>query len=114
MGFRILADEHCERQMVERLAAKGHDVERVVDVPSLGPGSNDRRIASYARDDDRLVLTSDVDFLSEFDADDHAGVLFVPDDTLEAGRVVTIVSSIATYLEQDQITDVVYVTDSWA
>lgn len=119
VGFRVLTDEHCERQVVERLRierrlrTEGHVVERVVDVASLGPGSDDADIARYARREDRPVPTSDDDFLSEFDSEDHAGLLFVPTERLSPDRVATILPSTGDTLPREEIVDVVYVTESW-
>lgn len=113
MGFRILADEHCEQQVVAYLRDDGHDVERVVEVPELGPGSDDVDIADYAQRTDRLVLTGDTDFLAEFDASDHAGVLFQPETRTDPHRVAGIVSAIANHRRQDAIDGAVYVVDSW-
>jgi len=86
----------------------------VVDVPELGAGSTDEEIATYAVNRDRLVLTSDTDFLSEH-ADHDIGVLFQPDETLPATRTVCIVEAIDNALDIEQVSQhsPVYVSSNW-
>jgi hypothetical protein len=57
MTYRILADENIERATVKYLRTLDHDVERLDDVTELGLGAEDRLIARYAREEDRLILT---------------------------------------------------------
>lgn len=76
MAYRILADENVERASANYLRKLGHDVERLDDVPELGLGTDDERIARYAREHDRLILTQDDDFFTDIDIEDTAGVLF--------------------------------------
>lgn len=113
MGVRILADEHCERRTVQRLRADGHDVERVVSVDALGPGSDDAEILAYARRENRYVLTADDDFLSEFADVDHPGVLFLPNERLAPDTIADVVSTLAGHLSREDQADVVYVTREW-
>ena len=82
MAFSIICDEHTARQVAVYLEKEGHDVERAVEV--LGTGTDDSKIVAHALETDRLVLTNDTDFLTEYDASDHAGILFQPDDILSA------------------------------
>jgi len=113
MNFRILADEHCERRAAERLRADGHDVDRIVDVAALGPGSDDAAVAAHARRTDRVVLTADDDFLSAFDPDEPPGVLFLPNERLDPDRLAAVVSTVADRVPEEAFPAVVYVTDGW-
>ncbi len=113
MTFRILADEHCERKAVDYLRKEGHDVERVIDVPELGHGASDAEIAAYAQREDRLILTSDDDFLAEIEHTEHAGILFQPNERMNAFDVASAVSSIASHIDQGKIDTDVYVTENW-
>lgn len=83
MGYAILGDEHTERQVKTYLEKAGHDVELVVDVPELGPGTADAEVRRYAGEHDRLILTSDKGYLA-VDESKHAGLLFQPNDKLSA------------------------------
>jgi predicted nuclease of predicted toxin-antitoxin system len=56
---RLLADVNIGPRTVERLRSLGHDVVRVGEV--LMPTASDREIIEYARDEDRAVLTQDLD-----------------------------------------------------
>jgi predicted nuclease of predicted toxin-antitoxin system len=60
--FRLLLDEMTEGRLAEYLAKMGHDVERVVDCPALGPGTDDGDIVAYAEREERLLVTADDDF----------------------------------------------------
>lgn len=111
MAFSIICDEHTARQVAVYLEKEGHDVERAVEV--LGTGTDDTKIVARALETDRLVLTTDTDFLTEYDAGDHAGILFPPDDKTSPYTVAMIVTEIATQLDQDAIDGVLYVTDDW-
>lgn len=111
-AFDILADEHVEKKGGRYLAKMGHAVEFVVDLPNLGPGTDDRRIAGYADQVGKLVLTHDDDFVSDIGSDQHAGVLFVVDDNYSAYEVATMVNEISSHMTQRHV-DVVYVSKNW-
>lgn len=112
MPYSILCDEHVPRQVARHLGREGHDVERVVGIPELGEGSTDTEIRTYARNTNRLVLTSDEGFLRAA-PQTHAGLLFQPDDKLPAHEVSTIVTRIAEQIPQEDIERAVYVTRDW-
>lgn len=61
---------------------------------------------------DRLVLTSDKGFLT-VDQEQHAGILFQPDDRLSAHEIAQIITRISEHLPQDDLTGVIYVTRDW-
>ena len=84
MTFRLLLDEMTEGRLAEYLAKMGHDVERVVDCPALGPGTDD-------------------DFLAEHDALDRIGVLFLPDNRMSAFDTANALNEIATQVDQAAI-----------
>jgi predicted nuclease of predicted toxin-antitoxin system len=112
MGYRLLADENVERATVTYLRKLGHDVEGLGDVAELGLGSEDRRIASYAREHDRLILTQDDDFFTELDIEDTSGVLFQRDQTLSTREVGNVVHEMSQYLDQSDVT-LEYVGKNW-
>lgn len=111
MGYAILADEHTERRVARSLRTQGHDVEMVVDV--LGPGVSDDEIVARASRTDRLILTSDTDFLAEYRVEEHAGILFQPNDRLPAFQAAAIVTRLSEHLPQDEIHGVLYLTTEW-
>jgi len=112
LAYEILGDEHTERQAAEYLQRQGHDIKLVVDVPSLGPGTDDATIRAHARNQNRLILTSDAGFLAA-DVDSHAGLLYQPNDQLSAYEVASIISEIAMHCDQSTIESAVYVTTEW-
>jgi len=90
--YRLLADENVDR------------------IPTLGKGADDEEIATYSIDDDRSILTSDDDFLREFDASEHAGLLFIEDETFSSATIADVVHAISEHVGQDEIEDVFYVS----
>jgi len=57
--MKILADENCEREIVQGLRSAGHDVVTILDTaPSIG----DERIFGLAQAEGRILLTNDLDF----------------------------------------------------
>lgn len=55
----IIADEHVERDLVELLRSRGHDVIWIVDDR---PGATDREILQRAELESRVLITSDKGF----------------------------------------------------
>ena len=113
MNFRVLADENVDQRVVHRLRHYGIDVEHVDFVPALGKGTSDEAIAQYSLSSNRLLLTSDDDFLTGFDEDEYSGLLFVEDETLSAEQVSDIVHAFAEIVDQDDIQGVFYVSREW-
>jgi len=60
--MRLIADIHISPRTVEQLIESGHDVVRVNDVLSFT--ATDEEIVAKAIEDDRTILTQDLDFSS--------------------------------------------------
>ncbi len=112
MGYRLLADENVERATIDYLRKLDHDVEWIGDVSELGLGADDESIATYARENGRLILSQDDDFFTRVDVGRTAGVLFQKDQTLSAREVGDIIHELFEYVDQDDIT-LEYVSRSW-
>jgi hypothetical protein len=81
VGYRLLLDENVDREVGDRLAALGHDVERVGDVDELGAGAPDEALARYSAGERRAILTHD-DFVTT--AHGAHAVPFVADESMPA------------------------------
>ena len=57
--MKILADENCERDMIDALRREGHDVLSILD---LSPSIDDGEVFNLAHNEDRVLLTNDRDF----------------------------------------------------
>jgi predicted nuclease of predicted toxin-antitoxin system len=57
--MKVLADENCELELVDRLRTRGYDV---VTIAELAPSIDDESIFAIAQSDGRVLLTSDQDF----------------------------------------------------
>ena len=112
MTYRILADENVERATIHYLRKLGHDIEWVGDVSELGLGVSDEMIASYARTNDRLLLTQDDDFFTDIGLDATAGVLFQQDQTLSTREVGNVVDEMSRLVDQNDVT-LEYVSRNW-
>ena len=80
--MRILADENCDRLVVEKLRAAGHDVAYVVEFAS---GAGDGDLFRRASIENRIVLTDDLDFgrLAERETDHPPGIILMRLDPKE-------------------------------
>ncbi len=112
MTYRILVDENVDQRVVPRLEADGHDAVHVESHRSLGKGSDDASIASESAASDRLILTGDDDFLSEFEPPEYPGLLFVADDSMDYREIGEVVTAIASMVPQAEV-EPVYVSRSW-
>ena len=57
--MKVLADENCEREMVDDLRMAGHDVTSILDI---SPSIDDVRVFELAKREGRILLTNDRDF----------------------------------------------------
>ena len=103
--FRLLLDEMTEARLAEYCDTVGHDVVRVVNVPELGPGSDDADIVAYAERENRLVVTSDDDFLTDHESLNRIGVLFQADDSIPPFEMASIIDAISEHVEQQQVAE---------
>jgi predicted nuclease of predicted toxin-antitoxin system len=88
--LKIVADESVDKQIVEKLRLKGHDV---VYVAELNPGTDDEVVLSYAEKATALLLTADKDFgvLVFRQRLAHSGVLLIRLAGLDADRKAELV-----------------------
>ena len=78
------------------LEKRGHDAKMVIDV--LEPQATDDEVQQYAEETNRLVLTSDQDFLAR----DYP-TLFQEDDKMSAFKIAEIVDAVAEAMSQSQL-----------
>lgn len=107
------ADENVDHRVVHGLRHFGHDVEHVDFVDAFWKGTDDATIAWYVRTHDRLLLTSDDDFLTVVDPVEYAGLLFIENERLSAEGIADVVEPISELLEQSAIDSVFYVSSNW-
>jgi hypothetical protein len=105
MGFSLLLDEMTEASLADYCRKLGHNVERVVEVSSLGSGSDDVKIFAYAEREGRILVTSDDDFLAGHDAPVRIGVFFQPNDRTPPFETANIIDAIADHVDQRQVTE---------
>ena len=78
------------------LEKRGHDAKMVIDV--LESQATDDEVQQYAEETNRLVLTSDQDFLAR-----GYPTLFQEDDKMSAFKIAEIVDAVAEAMSQSQL-----------
>lgn len=87
-AWRFLLDENVDPKTATYLSKEGIDAKHVRD--ALWQGADDEAdVLPYAREHDRIVVTSDVSDFSSLSTDDHAGVILLYDDTMPAYRIAS-------------------------
>lgn len=99
--MRLLIDEALQRGVGDLLRAAGHDVLHVLDAGLQG--AKDRRILESARDDGRVVVTTDTDFgtLLALSGEGVPSIILLRsiDDDVDA-RAQAILAAVSTVPEQ--------------
>ena len=95
--MRFLADENCDTKVVKALREAGHDVAFVLE---SNPGADDSKVFQLAREQNRVILTADLDFgqLSEFERELPLGIVLLRlhplQRTSRIERIVTVLNSL--------------------
>lgn len=103
--MRILADENCDRLWVLALRQAGHDVAYVADDEK---GQSDVELFRSARQQNRILLSSDLDFgrMAELEGEHPPGIILLRlhliQRTARARRVVEVIDSLGDVI-QDHI-----------
>jgi predicted nuclease of predicted toxin-antitoxin system len=101
---RLLLDEDSgARSLLNALRSQGHDVERVVDIPTLGPGATDDAVFQYAVADNRVLISKNgadfIEIATRPGAPQHPGIFVVhyaeDGSALPVATIVRAVANIA-------------------
>ena len=113
MQVSFLLDENIAAPLAVKLDKAGHDVVRVVDASELGEGVDDTTIRLSAVEADRLIVTSDDDFV-RMPVDTHSGVFYVPDQSLPAHELYHIIQHVVdAFPNRAAMETVTYITTDW-
>ena len=85
MEYRVLVDENTSPRVAASLRDTGITAEHVHGV--LSEGVDDDRIATFAYENDAIVLTHDPDFLGS-ETRSGVPVLYYADDTMDSSEIV--------------------------
>lgn len=96
-GWRFLLDEHIDPHVITYLKQEGLHGEYVRD--ALGSGADDTdTILPYAREQELIVVTSDVSDFGDLPTDAHSGIVIVYDDAMPAYQVASgLIDMVAAY-----------------
>lgn len=103
-AWRFLLDENIDPKVETYLEKETLSAEHVRD--TLGQGADDEDdILPYAREHDRLIVTSDVKDFGTLPGDSHAGIVLLYDDTMPAYRVASaLIRMVDSYPSRDEFT----------
>ncbi len=100
--LRFHLDENCDPRIAAGLRLRGVDVTTTSEAGLL-EASDDEQLA-YARDQGRVILTEDADFLRMAAAGEESpGIIFVPSRHRSIGRVIRSVLLIWELCEPDEM-----------
>jgi predicted nuclease of predicted toxin-antitoxin system len=111
--MRFLLDENLEHEIFHRLENGGHDVLHVEVSEGLSKGDSDTELGACSRQDERVIVTYDDDFLTELSEEAYYAVLYFPDQSLSAREVAEVLEEISTYYDEEQLRGVQTVGRSW-
>lgn len=114
MAVAFLLDEDIERRLVTLLENDGYEVERVVDVDELGPGSDDDEVRVYAKRTGRIIVTYD-DHHITVPGTEHAGVFYCPTQQTQTHIVFRVIKEVLDfYSNRDGLPPVIFLSpDNW-
>lgn len=109
MSYRLLCDENVEQTAVTALESRGFDAVHVTDRP--GSSTPDGKVAQTARNEGRLLLTNDADFLDRTRYS-TVQVLYYQDNRLSGPEVAARVDTLREFVpDQSNLASVTYLTD---
>ncbi|MFC7249420.1 DUF5615 family PIN-like protein [Halomicroarcula sp. GCM10025324] len=100
----FLLDENIDPKVATYLEKEALDATHVRD--TLGQGADDEAdVLPYAREQDRIIVTSDVNDFGALPSDSHAGIILLYDDTMPAYRVAAaLIALVDAYPDRDAFT----------
>ena len=99
-GFFI--DENLEPQIATRLRKRGFVAETVRDALELG--TDDPEVLDYARENDYILVTGDIEDFSAVEPDRHAGILLLDRKRASAYEVATAIADpVEEYPDRDSL-----------
>lgn len=99
--WQFLLDENIDPKVATYLETENLFAEHVRD--TLGQGADDEDdILPYAREHNRIVVTSDVSDFGDLPDEVHASVIILYDDTMPAYRIASaLITMVDTYPSRD-------------
>jgi predicted nuclease of predicted toxin-antitoxin system len=103
-AWRFLLDENIDPKVARYLEKEGLSAEHVR--KTLGQGADDEDdVLPYAREHDRIIVTSDVNDFGTLPGGTHAGIVLLYDDTMPAYRIASaLIQMVDTYPSRDEFT----------
>jgi hypothetical protein len=93
--WKFLLDENTEPQVESFMASEGYDAEHVQD--ALAKGARDKPdVLPYARETDRIIITSDVKDFGGLDPSNHPGVMLLYEQRVSGTKSPTPLSTSST------------------
>lgn len=105
--IKIYADENVERSIVFSLKERGFDI---ISVDMEGrKGLSDKEQLDFANENERAILTHDLDFVKICEKEEHKGVLFIPKRRKPSEITKRVVSILEVLDQEDLENEVIFV-----
>ncbi|MEE9602948.1 MAG: DUF5615 family PIN-like protein [Thermoguttaceae bacterium] len=108
---KFKVDENLPTEAVDVLRDAGHDAMSVVD-QQMG-GRPDTDIAAVCRQEDRVVVTLDLDFadIRAYPPADYPGIIVLRLARLDKRRVLSVMQRLTALVEQEPLSDKLWIVD---
>jgi len=113
MSLSLLLDENIEHEAMHRLENYGHDVEHIDLHEDLQKGDPDRRLARYSVETDRIIVSYDTDWVTEFSESEYHCALVVDDQSLSARQVAQIVHNMSEVYPESEFVGLQKIGRTW-
>lgn len=111
MTLSFVADEHVKRVFITELRANGYDVAWTDG--GYARGASDVEHLEHSREDDRVVLSNDSDFLRLHDEYDHAGIVLYDDQNMPVTEFIQGIKRIERFVPEEELRGNVVWLDAW-
>jgi predicted nuclease of predicted toxin-antitoxin system len=113
MSLSLLLDENIEHEALHRLENYDHDVEHIDLHDDLRKGDPDRQLARYSIETERIIVSYDTDWVTEFSEDEYYCALVVDDQSLSAQQVAQIVHNMSEVYPESEFVGLQKVGRNW-
>ena len=111
MMFKFKVDENLPTEAAELLASAGHDAVTVRDQRMVG--QPDTNVAKVCRQEDRVVVTLDLDFadIRTYPPADYAGIIVFRLTLLDKFHVLSVLQRLLPVLEREPLVGKLWIVD---
>lgn len=113
MKLQILLDEQTDTKLQSILKNYGHNTKHILNIENLGKGSTDKEIAKYSKNNNRIILTYDNDFILNIQKTEYFGVLYNDKSELPPYKIACIIDTMSKYYQLKDFKGINYLDKKW-